>query len=71
MRHPRILNRAAQANEPEGFKEGTPPRRRLLGRVTRARALEPQPAESSLDILVDGREVVRRVPGAEVRTPAT
>ena len=25
MRHPRILNRAAQANEPEGFEEGAIP----------------------------------------------
>ena len=31
MRHPRILNRPAQANEPQGLEEGTVPRRRPTG----------------------------------------
>ena len=70
MRHPRILNRAAQAKEPEGLEEGTMPRRCLPRGQTRPRALEAQPAESSFDVLVDIGEVVRRIPRAKVLSPA-
>jgi len=71
MRHPRILNRAAQANNPEALEEGTIPCRHTTGRQTRSGTLEEQPAESPFDILVDISEMVRRVAGAKVLTPAT
>src|SRR3954447_16107691 len=70
MRHPRILNRPAQADEPEGLEEGTQPRRRPPSRQPRPRALAEQPAESSFDILIKVGEVVRRVPRAKVLSPA-
>src|SRR5258706_16082093 len=69
MRHLRILNRAAQAKESQGFEEGTPPRRRLRCHQTGPRTLQEQPAEALFDILVDVREVVRRVAGAKVLRP--
>jgi len=61
MRHPRILNRAAQANEPEGFEEGTTPGLRPTGGQSRPCALEEQSAESPFDVLVEVGEVVRRL----------
>ena len=66
MRHPRILNRAAQAKKPEGLEEGTPPRVGPTGHEPRPRTLEQEPAEALFDILVEVREVVRRITGAEV-----
>ena len=69
MRHPRILNRAAQTDEPKVLEEGTPPRTCPTGRETRPRALEQQPAESAFDILVDVSEVVRRIARAKVTDP--
>ena len=70
MRRPRILNRAAQAKEPQGLEEGASPRRGPAGGQTGSRALEKQPTESAFDVLVDGREVVRRIARAEVLSPA-
>ena len=70
MRHPRILNRAAQAEKPEALEEGTVPRYRSTGGQTGPRALEEQPTESSFDILVDISKVVRRIARAKVLPPA-
>ena len=69
MRHPRILNRAAQAYEPKVLEEGTLPRFGPTGSQTRSCALEKQPAESPFDILVDVSEVVRRIARAKVLSP--
>ena len=70
MHDPRILNRAAQANEPEGLEEGTRPRHRPPRGQTRPRALEEQPAESAFDVLVEVGEMVRRITRAKVLPPA-
>lgn len=69
MRHPRILNRAAQAYEPQVLEEGTLPRLCPTGRQPRPHALEQQPAESAFDILIDVSEVVRRIARAKVLSP--
>ena len=69
MRHPRILNRAAQAYEPQVLEEGTLPRSCPTRSQTRPSALEKQPAKSTFDILVDVSEVVRRITRAKVLPP--
>ena len=70
MRHPRILNRAAQADQPKALEEGAVPSQDPACCQTRPRALDEQPAESSYDILVEVREMVGRIPGAKVLRPA-
>ena len=47
MRHPRILNRAAQANESEGFEEGAIPVGTHDRRADETRALHQEPAETA------------------------
>jgi len=69
MRHPRILNRAAQTDEPKDLEEGTTPRHGLTGGETGPGALETQPAQAPFDVLVDAREVVRRITRAKVLSP--
>jgi hypothetical protein len=70
MRYPRVLNRAAQPNEPKALEEGAVPRHESTGRHTRPRTLEEQRAQASFDKLVNVGEVVRRVPGAKILRPA-
>ena len=70
MRHPRILNRAAQANEPEAFEEGAIPGSRPTSGPTRPRALHEQPAETAFDVLVEVGEMVRRVARPKYLAPA-
>src|SRR5687768_3581450 len=47
MRHPRILNRAEQADQPKALEEGAVPSQDPACCQTRPRALDEQPAESS------------------------
>ncbi len=67
---PRILNGAAQADEPEGFEEGAIPRGRPTSGPTRPRALHEQPAEATFDVLIQVRKLVRRVARTKVLPPA-
>src|SRR5688572_10187668 len=69
MHGPRILNRATQASEAQGFDEGTSPPLRPTSGQTGPRALQEQAAESSFDVLVDSGEVVRGVARAKVLGP--
>ena len=69
MRHPRILNRAAQADEPKGLEEGASPRHRPPRHETRPGALEPQPTKAPFNVLVEVGKMVRRIARAKVLTP--
>ena len=70
MHHLRIPNRTAQANEPKGFEEGASPHCCPTSGQTSPRALHEQAAKSSLDVLVDVSEMVRRIPRAKVPGPS-
>src|SRR5215210_4069485 len=70
MRHPRILNSAAQADESEGFDEGTTPLERLAGSEPRAHAFPQQATQTVFDKSVHVVRLRRRVPGTEILRPA-
>src|SRR6266496_6035645 len=57
MRHPRILNGAAQATEPQAFEEGTVPGVGKSGAEPRAGSLEQQAVQPFLDVRIDLDEV--------------
>ena len=69
MRHPRILNRAAQAVEAQGFEEGTTPLRRATDPAPAAGPLDEEPVEAVLDVAVHVEEFGRRIARAKVLSP--
>src|SRR5918995_749858 len=71
MRHPRVLNRAAQADEAQGFEEGTTPLHPVPSGMWRQTApLQTQPAQPIHDIPVELDKAGRRIAGAKVLRPA-
>ena len=70
MRHPRILNRAAQADESQGFEEGAAAIGLISKSATRAGARAPQGVKPVLDIAIDVHKLDRRIARAKVLSPA-
>jgi hypothetical protein len=70
MRHPRILNRAAQADESQGFEEGAAIVGAIAKEPTRSSACAPQGVEPVFDVAVDVMKLRRRVTCAKVLRPA-
>ena len=69
MHHPRIPNRAAQTDKPQGLEERTTPGPRPTGPQTGTRALEQQAAQTPPHVVVELSEVVRRIPRSEILPP--
>src|SRR5918995_2180192 len=61
MRHPRILNRSAQADEAQGFEEGATDIEAMRNPATRAGAGAPQGMEPVRDIAIEVMKRRRRV----------
>ena len=70
MRHPRISNRAAQADEPQGFEEGTADLDARRDTPTRASARAPQGVETVRHVPIDMVKLGRRIARAKVVRPA-
>src|SRR5687768_6385691 len=70
MRHPRILNRSAQADEAQGFEEGATDIEAMRNPATRAGAGAPQGMEPVRDIAIEVMKRRRRVARAKVLRPA-
>ena len=71
MRHPRVLDRAAQTTEPQGFEEGTTPLSRAAGTETSPRAFAQEATQPLLDVAVKVMKLRRRIARAKVLTPPT
>jgi hypothetical protein len=65
----RILNRPAQAMEPESLKEGTAPSFGLTGSKLRAGALDPKAGEPLDRKAIDLDKLDGRIPRSVIRTP--
>jgi hypothetical protein len=55
--------------ETKGMEEVASPADGLTGRQLATVALEEQPFESPVDVVIDLSELDRRIPGAKVRPP--
>ena len=69
MRHPRILNRAAQADESQAFEEGAAVVGAIPKASTRSGACTPQRVEAVFDVAIDMMKLRRRIAGAKVLCP--
>lgn len=69
MHAPRILNRAAQATESQGFEEGTTPDGGPAGMETTPRSRDEQCVQSVLDAPVHLDKLRRPITRAKILSP--